>query len=114
MSENKQNQSVILYISIGMLIPILVALIPYGHKYLFPEHDLNYSILSKTKVNNFFAVSIQIQNDGENSEKNIEVSLKKNNYLFRGDSENKPTLVVDIDPEMPHKITEYSKSYVIT
>lgn len=115
MTEKNQNQSIVLYISIGMLIPILVALIPYGHQFLFPEHDLNYSILSKTKVNDFSAVSIKLQNDGEKAEKNIEIIIKKNNYLFsfeNKDNDSEP--IIDIDPEIPYKFTQDSKSYFIT
>lgn len=114
MEDKNQNQSIVLYLTIGMLIPILVALIPYGHRYLFPEHDLNYSILSETKVKDFSAISIQLQNDGEKSEKNIEVSIKKNNYLFSLENKENSELIIDIEPEIPYKLTEDTKAYLIT
>ena len=112
MIEDKEFRSKVLYVCIGVLIPIIAALIPYGFKFLFPEHDLNYSIINKARVENFKIVQIQIENNGEKLERHIEVILKKDIFLTLPE-ENKLSPLITTKPDTLYEVSETLDSYVI-
>lgn len=107
------KRSVLLYVSIGVLIPLLAALIPYGYKYLFPEYNLTFTLDNQVQVQNFNALQITVANNGEKLEKNVEVILKKNGLeIFSKDkAELKP--LVNVLPDKDYKFEEGSSSYIL-
>jgi hypothetical protein len=107
------KRSVLLYVSIGILIPLLAALIPYGYKYLFPEYNLTFTLDSHVQVRNFNALQLTVANNGEKLEKNVEVILKKNGLeiFSKNNAELKP--LVNVSPDKEYKFEESSSSFIL-
>lgn len=61
---------------IGILIPIIAALIPYTIKLVFPEHQLEYEITGPITASQISAMGLLINNKGEKTEKNIKIWIE--------------------------------------
>jgi hypothetical protein len=113
MSEINQNQSKLLYIAIGILVPIIAALVPYAYKYCFPEHELNYSILSSTQVKEFKSVSLQLVNNGENVEKHVTVLIQKSEFTTPEKYGYLDNFLLDIEPKLKYNLSETADYIVV-
>lgn len=105
MSEKKQFQLSVMSLWVGILIPILAAIIPFGMKYISPAHRLEYMIVGP--------ISVKIQNGGERLEKNVRLSLKIS-YLWRLDAKRDTDSIVTVDAQAPAKIEKEGDWMVIS
>lgn len=76
MTEPRQIKLSIISIWIGVLIPIIAAIIPYGYKYFSPEHDLIFELVGPISVKGTKSVSIKVTNRGEKVEKDVKIWIK--------------------------------------
>lgn len=120
MAESRQIKFSIISIWIGLLIPIVAALIPYGYKYLSPEHDLVYELVGPITVKGNKALNIKITNRGEKSEKNVRVWLKVAQPFIDFDSIIKhekpkdPLSYITIDTSASFKAAHENDNFVIS
>ena len=114
MSENKKEirRFSIISIWIGITIPIIAALIPYGYKLIQPDYNLVYDISDIVRVDGKTALQLSVLNQGNMVESNVTISIKKSS-LFKFDlpSEEKVFLV---ETESNIKTEEKDKAFVIT
>jgi len=103
MSEKKQFQLSVMSLWVGILIPILAAFIPFGMKYISPEHRLEYTIVGPIAVKGTKSISVKIQNGGERLEKNVRLALRIS-YLGRLDANNEDHNIVAVDTQTPAKV----------
>lgn len=113
MTREKEFRSIFLYVCIGILIPIIAALIPFGYKIYFPEYDLNFSLVNKANVKTFKVLQLQIANNGEKLEKQVEVIIKKDVFAQFSESLDRLPPLVDISPETKYKLSENNNSYIL-
>ncbi|HXM81716.1 MAG TPA: hypothetical protein VN929_07290 [Burkholderiales bacterium] len=71
------SPSTVLVLCIGILVPIVAALIPAAIRH-FTSHDFRYSITGPITVANRMAFAVTVRNRGRVVEKNVEVWLPKN------------------------------------
>lgn len=77
MSEQKTKfRFSIISLWIGILIPIIAALIPYTLKYIAPEHKLDYQLVGPIIIDRTTAIKLIIKNKGEKTEKNVHIRIK--------------------------------------
>lgn len=103
MAEPRQLRISVITLWVGILIPIVAALIPFGIKYVLPEHHLEYSIAGPISVKGNKALQIKIQNGGEKLEKNVRISLKVS-YLWRLEDKKDPTKALTVDTQANHTV----------
>lgn len=122
MSENKQQLRIsIISIWIGVLIPIVAALIPYAYRYIFPEQDLSYELIGPVTVKKTQSISVKIKNKGEKVEKNLEIWLKTNpsyfvlEELFEKKENHKvdPLAHIQIDSANNFSVTKKNDFYIV-
>ncbi len=104
MSDQKQFRLSVLSLWVGILIPILAAIIPFGAKYVFPEHRLEYSLIGPISVKGTKSVSVKVRNGGEKLEKNVRLLLK-GSYLWRADAKKDTENLVFVDTQVPVKVS---------
>ncbi len=98
---------------VGILIPILAAIIPLGMKYISPEHKLDYTITGPISVKGIKSLSVKIQNGGERLEKNVRLMLK-GSYLWQLDEKKNTTSMVTVDTQAAAKIEREGDWIVIS
>jgi len=74
--EKQQLRLSVLSLWVGILIPIVAALIPVAFEYLMPEHKLEYELLGPIEVKRNTALRVEIRNKGEKVEKNLRVWIR--------------------------------------
>lgn len=82
MTEKRQFRLSIISVWVGILIPIVAAVIPFTYKSFWPEHDLVYEIVGPISVKGTKAFSLKIKNQGEKLEKNVKVWVKAEPLFF--------------------------------
>jgi hypothetical protein len=113
MSDKKQFKISVITLLVGILIPILAALIPYGMKYAIPEHRLDYTLSGPLSVKGTKIISLKIKNGGEKLEKNVRVSLHLNYaYSISVDSKKKTEELVKVDTQVPFTL-EREKDWIV-
>lgn len=86
MSAKRQSRFLILSLWVGILIPIVAALIPFGYRRLVPEHDLVYELTGPISVKGTEALSLTIRNQGERLEKNVRIWARADSTFLALDS----------------------------
>lgn len=120
MTEPRQIKISIISIWIGVLIPILAALIPYGYRYLSPEHDLVFELVGPISVKGTSSLSIKTTNRGEKVEKNVKVWLKTEPSFLQLESilakekPKDPLSYITIDTAAAVTTTKENDSFVIS
>jgi hypothetical protein len=74
MSNQKFRLSV-MSLWVGILIPIIAAVIPYIVKSFLPETRLEYTITGQVSVKGTNSIGVRIQNGGERLEKNVRLAF---------------------------------------
>ena len=102
------------------MIPILAALIPYGYRYILPEHDLTFELVGPISVKGTKSLSIKIANRGETVEKNVKVWLKSEpsflhlESVLAGEKKPKdPLSYITVDTAAAVSTTKENDSFVI-
>lgn len=116
MSENKKEirRFSIISIWIGITIPIVAALIPYGYKLIKPDYNLVYDISDIVRVDGKTALRLSVINQGNMVESNVTISIKKSS-LFNLDlpNEEKEKKLFFVETESNVKTEEKDKAFVI-
>jgi len=100
----------IISIWVGILIPIVAALIPYGVSWLFPKNGLSYTVSEPISIKGNDIFKIVIKNDGDELENNIVINIKRNPKYKPPDSKAKrKSIIVESDTEtiIEEKRSEY-------
>lgn len=120
MTEPRQIKLSIISIWIGVLIPIIAAIIPYGYKYLSPEHDLVFELVGPISVKGTKSVSIKVSNRGEKVEKDVKVWLKTEpsflqlETVLSKEKPKDPLSYLTIDTTAPATAKKENDSFVIS
>ena len=114
MSEQKKSVNIIL-IWVGILIPIVAALIPYALSYVQPESKLSFRLIGPVRVKENHAFSVNISNDGKRLEKNVKVWLKAAPIpIFREERPRKPEELLSIESKAQYSVKKEAGYFVIS
>lgn len=109
-AEKRQWRLNIISVWVGILIPIVAALIPYVYRQVIPEHDLTYKVIGPISVKGTTALSVEISNEGEHLERNVKVWLP----TFLTYQETKPgAQELTVDAEVPVNINTENGKFVL-
>lgn len=112
--ENARSRLNIFSIWVGILIPILAALIPYGIKKIIPEHRLEYEITGPIVVDKVSMLAVKLKNSGEKTERNVQVFLKPNVFPILFNQKQDISIPdITVDPKDKYKIIKNSENQII-
>jgi len=116
-SERQKFKLSVLSLWVGILIPILVAIIPIAIKYVIPEHKLEYAVVGPIQVDETSAIQIEITNRGEKAEKNVRVWIRVDAYTLgtekAGDAPKGPP-PIQVSSSGRHTLTREGEYHVIS
>jgi hypothetical protein len=121
MSDQKQQFRLsVLTLWVGIIIPIVVALIPYAISKATPEQALEFSVSGPITSNQIQAVEINIENNGSKPIKNIEVWLKSSPLYqiteavrSKGDKARQPSDRIHVSSKNPATISLSNDYFVV-
>ena len=112
--ENPRSRLNVFSIWVGILIPILAAVIPYGIKRFSPEHRLEYEITGPVVVDKVSMFAIKLRNSGEKSERNVQVTLRPNVFpVLFNQKQDISVPDITVDPKNKYKITTNGEYQII-
>jgi len=104
-------------------MPIVAVLIPYGIRYFWPEHKLEFGLVGPISTEHFNAMQLKISNNGGKLEKDVKVWLKRpvvnaiaKSYRFYQDEDRKKFLIdsLSIASNSQCSVTTEGDNYVIS
>ncbi|HMM70760.1 MAG TPA: hypothetical protein PKC22_00820 [Rhodocyclaceae bacterium] len=109
----------ILSIWVGILIPILAAVIPFAISKLAPDQEIQYTVTGPISVKRTAAVEVTIKNKGSKPAHGVQVWLKSSpeillpEILTRGEKKKDPLERIEVSSKVPLKIRMSGDYYVI-
>ncbi|MFN4042672.1 hypothetical protein [Limnobacter sp.] len=119
MTEKREVRLSILSIWVGILIPILAAVIPFLIQELSPEQELQFSVVGPVSVNRAEAVEIEMKNNGSKPARGVQVWLKSSPYATAPDllaargTRKDPVELIEVASKTPIKKKVNGEFFVI-
>lgn len=121
MAERKHIRISIISVWVGILIPIVAAIIPYAIGYFTPEHKLEFQLVGPISVKGTQALQINISNNGGKVEKGVKVWLKSfptyelpDSLRPKGEKKKEPTDLLAVDSKTNVTVTKDRDYYVLS
>jgi hypothetical protein len=119
MKEKRELRLNILSIWVGILIPILAAIVPFAISKFAPDQEIKYSIVGPISVKRVEAVEIIIKNNGSKPARAVQVWLKSApdfvlpEILTKGEKKRDPLERIDVAAKVPVKVRLNGDYYVV-
>lgn len=119
MSEKRQFRLNILSIWVGILIPILAAVIPFVISKLAPDQEIQFAVTGPIAVKRVQAVEVVISNKGTKPARAVQVWLKSSpefvmsELLLKGEKKKDPVERIEVEAKVPVKVRQSGDYYVV-
>ncbi len=119
MKEKRELRLSILSIWVGILIPILAAVIPFAISKFAPDQELKYSLVGPISVKRVEAVEVTVKNNGSKPARAVQVWLESSpefvlpEILSKGEKKKDPLERIEVAAKVPVKVKLNGDYYVI-
>lgn len=120
MAERKEVRLSIISIWVGILIPIVAAIIPFALGRLSPEHKLEFSLVGPISAKDVQAAEIAIVNNGGKLEKGVKIWIKAfpvfelpDSLRPKGDKKKNPVDLLTVESKSNIAVTKEGEYYII-
>jgi hypothetical protein len=119
MTAKRDFRLSILSIWVGILIPILAAVIPFAISKLAPDQEIQYTVTGPISVKRTEAVEVTIKNKGSKPARGVQVWLKSSpeivlpDILTKGEKKKDPLERIDVTSKVPLKTRMSGDYYVV-
>lgn len=119
MKEKRELRLSILSIWVGILIPILAAVIPFAISKFAPDQELKYSLVGPITVKRVEAVEITVKNNGSKPARAVQIWLKSSpefvlpEILSKGEKKIDLLERIEVAAKVPVKLKLNGDYYVI-
>lgn len=121
MSEQRQIRLSIISVWVGILIPIIAALIPFGLSYFSPEYRLEFQLVGPISAKGTQALQLVVGNNGGKVEKNVTVWLKSypglelpDSLRPKGEKKKEPSDLLAVDSKVNVTVRKEGDYYVLS
>ena len=119
MKEKRELRLSILSIWVGILIPILAAVIPFAISKFAPDQELKFSLVGPITVKRVEAVEVTVKNNGSKPARAVQIWLKSSpefvlpEILSKGERKKDPLERIEVAAKAPVKLKLSGDYYVI-
>ena len=120
MAERKEFRLSIISIWLGILIPILAAIIPFALSKLSPEHNLEFSLVGPISAKDVQAAEIAIVNNGGKVEKGVRIWVQAfpvfellESLRPKGEKKKSPVDLLLVESKSAVTVTKEGEYYII-
>lgn len=120
MTDRRQFSLNVMTLWVGILIPILAALIPFGISKLTPEQELVFQITGPIAANRLEALEVTLTNSGSKPTKGVKVYIKSfPQYSLpeilqsKGSRKSEPTERIEVSSKNPVKVSMSGEYFVL-
>lgn len=120
MTDKRQFNLNVMTLWIGILIPILAALIPFVLPRLSPDQELVFEVVGPIAVNRLEALELTITNTGSKSTKGVKVFIKSfpairllDSLVPGGSKKDEPTGRIEVSSKIPVKVQMSGEYFVL-
>lgn len=120
MAERKELRLSIISIWIGILIPVVAAIIPFAITRLSPEHKLEFSLIGPISAKDVQAAEIAIVNNGGKVEKGVRIWVKSfpvfelpDSLRPKGEKKKSPVDLLAVESTSTVTVTKEGEYYII-
>lgn len=119
MTAKREFRLNILSIWVGILIPILAAVVPFAISKFAPDQGIQYSITGPISVKRTEAVEVAVKNKGSKPARGVQIWIKSSpeivlpEILTRGEKKKDPLERIEVASKVPLKTRMSGDYYVI-
>ena len=120
MTDKRQFSLNVMTLWVGILIPILAALIPFTISKVTPEQELVFEVIGPIAVNRLEVLEVTLTNSGSKPTKGVKVYVKSFPEVSlpdilqpKGSKKPEPTERIDISSKNPIKVSMSGEYFVL-